>query len=85
MIDLDKAAALLRAEGLTFSLVHHSTGYAAAGHFVDVRVQRTCARVAVDARRTFDPEESDAMAAAITRAAALCRRIESECQKTEAP
>lgn len=88
MIDLDKAEALLRAEGLAPSRGDRNGKYAnvlvvANTGPVQVRASLACALVASEvAANRASPDEADALAAALTRAAALCRRIEAECQFT---
>lgn len=86
MIDLDKAEALLRAEGL----IPVTTGWLTASIAtapIRVRIGVTYEDAVVDqsnflSRDWLTTDEADAHAGALTSAAALCRRIEAECQVT---
>lgn len=94
MIDLDRAEALLRGEGLkpwTGGITSWPLVFARSLP-TGVRVSQGGAYVLPDGDpytagsiddAALSPDEADALAAALTRAAALCRRIEAECRAEE--
>lgn len=93
MIDLDRAEALLRGEGLEtarFGVVLCATvGQIEADDIVRVGISVFNGRARVDPDEgeafigSLLHDEADALASALTRAAALCRRIETECRADE--
>ncbi len=78
MIDLDKAEALLRAEGCALSRGRNWVLASAPG-VEPVMVRCECTSILPP--EAVLPEDAEALAAALLRAAALCRRIERECQR----
>lgn len=84
MIDLDKAAALLHAEGLrAYDYPRPGKVFVAAPDRADVQagIGVYPGGFAITTNTVSTPDEADALAAALARAAALCRRIERECQQ----
>lgn len=90
MIDLDKAEALLRAEGLA---PYRAKERAECGGNTYLRSISDSWAVGVQSWQAFvepprnidpwfHPFEIDALVSTLTRLAALCRRIEAECQVT---
>lgn len=87
MIDLNKAEALLRAEGLdpVRASLAVDLVLGLVNGLAQIRVSCACAFIQAEVMPGgVFPDEADALAAALARAAALCRRIEAECQE-EAP
>lgn len=78
-IDLDKAAELLRGEGCIVVAGSGEDVIAyGRGHFIVARSSSAVVRTLFEAHT---PDEADALADALTHAAALCRRIETECRR----
>lgn len=86
MIDLDKAAALLRAEGWA-ETANTMPGdyYPEDGGWVAINITSAWVSMSIDtdnkpAIALDSPEAAEDLADALGLAAALCRRIEAECQ-----